>query len=208
VLVGVLWKSHLNFFIAISQNHRLAEVGRNLLGSSHPTPAQGRLTYSRLLSTVSRQGLNISRGGESTTSLGRLCQLLITLTVIMFFLMFKWNFLHLNLCPWRLVLSLGTTEKASSSLLPPHQVFIHVGKIPLSLFFSRLNSPSSLSLSAYERCPGPLIIFMAIHWSSSSMSTSLFYWGAQKRTQHPRCVSAGLSRGQGTPPVTCWPCST
>jgi len=29
---------------------------------------------------------------------------------------------------------------------PSHQVFMHVGKIPWSLLFSRVNSPSSLSL--------------------------------------------------------------
>lgn len=120
MLAGMLWKSHLNSFIAISQNHRLAEVGRDLWDSSHPTPAQGWVTYSRLLRAVSREDLNTSRDGESTNCSAKLCLHLITCTVKMFFLVFKWNFLCFNLCPWPLVLPLGTTEEAPASLLPPH----------------------------------------------------------------------------------------
>jgi len=49
-------------------------VGRALCGSSSPTPCRSRVTQSRLHSTASRQGLNISREGDSTASLGSLCQ--------------------------------------------------------------------------------------------------------------------------------------
>ena len=45
----------------LSENHRMSGVGRDLCGSSSPTPCRSRVTYSRLHRTLSRQGLNISR---------------------------------------------------------------------------------------------------------------------------------------------------
>ena len=39
-------------------------------------------------------------------------------------------------------------KPVSLCFAPPHQVFIPMNKIPLSLLFSRLNSPSSLGLSS------------------------------------------------------------
>ena len=86
-----------------------------LEGTSVGHPAQpscqSRVTQSRLHRTASRRSLNISREGDSTTSLGSLSQGSITLTV-KFFLVFSWNFLCFSLCPLPLVLSLGTTEKS------------------------------------------------------------------------------------------------
>jgi len=95
-----------------SQNHGMVRVGRDLCGSSSPTslPKQGH--YSRLHRTLSRWVLNISREGDSTTSLGSLFQGSITLRGKLFFLMFSWNFLCFSLCPLPLVLSLGTAEKS------------------------------------------------------------------------------------------------
>jgi len=75
-------------------------------------PCQSRVTYSRLHRTLSRQVLNISREGDSTTSVGSLCQCSVTLRVKKLFLMFRRNFLCFSLCPLPLVLSLGTTEKS------------------------------------------------------------------------------------------------
>ena len=49
-------------------------VGRALWGSPSPTPCPSRVTQSRLHSTASRQGWNISREGDSTASLGSLGQ--------------------------------------------------------------------------------------------------------------------------------------
>jgi len=46
-------------------------VGRDLCGSPSPTPCRSRLTYSRLHRTVSRWIFNISRAGDSTTSLDK-----------------------------------------------------------------------------------------------------------------------------------------
>jgi len=49
--------------------------GRDLCGSPSPTPCRSRVTQSRLHSTASRRVLNLSREGDSTTSLGSLCVL-------------------------------------------------------------------------------------------------------------------------------------
>jgi len=45
------------------------------------TPCRSRVTYSRLHRTLSRQVLNISREGDSTTSLGSLFQCSVTFRV-------------------------------------------------------------------------------------------------------------------------------
>ena len=54
----------------------------------------------------------MSREGDSTASLGSLCQGSGTLRGKKFFLGFSWSFLCFSLCPLPLVLSLGTTEKS------------------------------------------------------------------------------------------------
>jgi len=92
-------------------------VGRDLCGSSSPTPLlkQGHLDP-RLHRTLSRWVLNISREGDSTSSLGSLGQGSVTLRGKKFFFMFSWNFLCFSLCPLPLVLSLGTTGKSLPAL--------------------------------------------------------------------------------------------
>lgn len=88
-----------------------------------------------------------------------------------FFLMFKWNFLYLNLCffpvPWY------WEDPAVSSLLPPIRCLHMLIRSLLSFLFSRLNIPISLSLST------PLIIIVAL---SSSMSMSHLSQRAQDWT--------------------------
>jgi len=59
-----------NHRIRESQNHSMVGVSRDLCGSPSPTPCQSRVTQSRLQRTLSRWVLNISREGDSTTSLG------------------------------------------------------------------------------------------------------------------------------------------
>ena len=60
---------------------------------------QSRVTYSRLHRNLSTRVLNISRKGDSTTSLGSLFQCSVTLRGKKFFLMFSWKFLCFSLCP-------------------------------------------------------------------------------------------------------------
>jgi len=147
---------------------------------------QSSVTYSRLHRTLSRWVLNISREGESTSSLGSLFQGSVTLRGKKFFLMFKWNFLCFSLCPFPLVLLLAPLKRVW-----PHPLDIHPSDIykhilgPLSAF-SRLNKPSSLSLSS-----SPLIILVALCWTLSSSSSSFLNWGAQNWTEYSRW---GLTR--------------
>jgi len=59
-------------------NHRMFGFGRALCGSPSPTSYRSRVTQSRLHSTASRRGLNISKEGDSITSLGSLFQCPVT----------------------------------------------------------------------------------------------------------------------------------
>lgn len=80
-------------------------------------------------------------------------------------------------------------EPVSVTFIPSCQVFIHIDEFTLSHLFSRLNRPSSSSLSSNKRWSRPLIIFTAIHWTLSSTSTSPFYSGALNSAQHWCCHS-------------------
>jgi len=121
-----------------------------------------RATCSWLPGTMSRWLLSISKVGDSTTSLGNLCQCSVTFTVKKHFLTFRGNLLCFSLSPSPLVL--GTTEKSLdlSSSHPPLQVFINIDEMPLSLHFSRLQRTSSLSLHSCERCSSLFIIIVAL----------------------------------------------
>ena len=138
-----------SFWITETQNHRITLEETSVDHLVQP-PCQSRVTYSRLHRTLSRQVLNISREEESTPSLGSLFQCSVTLRGKKFFLMFRRNFLCFSLCSLPLVLSLGTTEKslAPSSWHPPFRYLEAFIRSSLSLFFFRLNKPSSLSLSS------------------------------------------------------------
>ena len=65
----------------------MVRVGRALWGSPSPPPCRSRVTQSRMPRTTSRRGLNISREGDSTASLGSLFQGSVTLRGKKFFLM-------------------------------------------------------------------------------------------------------------------------
>lgn len=114
--------------------------------------------------------------------------------------MFRWNFVLFSLCPLLLVLSHSLTEKSlvsSCSFFPVR--YLHVlTSSPLSLFFSRVNSPLSLILSCDERYSISYIIFVHAGWTVSSMSMSL-YWGPQNCTQHSRSgLTSAEQRGRVT----------
>ena len=81
--------SHSSVSRKADLNHSMVGVGRDLWGSSGPTPCQSRVTQSRLHRT--RRGLNISREGDSTTPPGNLVQCSITLRVKKFFLVFRFE---------------------------------------------------------------------------------------------------------------------
>ncbi|NWH93688.1 SNRK kinase, partial [Aegithalos caudatus] len=87
--------------------------------------------------------------GASITSLDDLC--LTTSMVKDFFLISNVNLPSLSLKPSAFVLSLHGHVKSLSPALLSSQ----------NLLFSRLNYPSSHSLSPQERCSSPLVIFMA-----------------------------------------------
>ncbi|KAK4822199.1 hypothetical protein QYF61_011840 [Mycteria americana] len=61
-----------------------------------------------------------------------------------------------------------------------------------------LNNPNSLSLSSQERYSVPLIIFMALLWTSSNSSMSFLCWGLQSWTQYS---SPGYGWPSGTLPA-------
>jgi len=74
----------------------------------------------------------------------------LTLRAKKFFLVFSWSFLCFSFCPLPLVLSLATALESGLVLpTPTLQIFISIfmGSL-LSLLFSRLNKPSSFSLSS------------------------------------------------------------
>jgi len=108
--------------------------------------------------------------------------------------MFKWNSLCLSSCPLPLVLSLGSVFFTPSI----HQMFVHMDKMPQSLLFPRLSSPSSLSLSPYDRCSKLLITFVAIQYVRVSLVLGSPALGAA-----PSRVSPWLGRGARSPLWTC-----
>lgn len=99
------------------------------------------------------------------------------------------------LCLLLLVLSPGTAELCFICFTPlPTLKYLYIIS-PTSLLFSRVNDPSSLSLSFCVRYSKPSITFAVLHWTHSNMLVWLLYWGPQNWTQHYRCVSTGLSSG-------------
>jgi len=65
----------------ISQNYRIAEVGRDLWGASGLIPLLKQGHPELVALDRVQADLNISKDGDSTTSLGNLCKCLVTLTV-------------------------------------------------------------------------------------------------------------------------------
>lgn len=74
-----------------------------------------------------------------------------TLTAQKLFLMFKWNFLYFSFCPLPLSCHWALLRRICFSLLYSfYQVFMHMGKVPLSLLMSGINSHCSLSLLLWD----------------------------------------------------------
>ena len=108
------------------------------------------------------------------------------LTVKKFLRTLERNFLCSSFRPFPLVLSPHAAENSlASPLCPPHLRYLLTWiRSPLSLLFSRLNRPSSLSLSSQGRCPRPFTVFVALRWTLSKRSLSFLYWGVQNWTQY------------------------
>lgn len=107
-----------------------------------------------------------------------------------------WIYAHLNFGPF-IVHHWEDSGLIFFSL--SHQLFTHIEKTFLSLLFSRLlfSSSNSLSFSLYEWCSSPLAICIHLCWTRSSISVSLFYWGARNWTQ--RSPTSTEYRGIITP---------
>lgn len=120
----------------------MLKTGKDLRRSS-PSCTNGN-TQSRLPRTTFRQLLKMSKEGDCTMYLGKLCQCSITCMAQKCFLVFRWNLLYSTLCPLSLVLALATTKKkkkpGSFLFVSSLQVFVHMEEILLSLLFFRLNS--------------------------------------------------------------------
>lgn len=91
---------------------------------------------------LSSRVLSISTRGGPTASLGNVFHYLTPCTVKEVFLIIKQNIKqYFSLCLLPLALSVGSTEMKHwlHLLYPPSQVFIHMGKTPLSILFCRLS---------------------------------------------------------------------
>ena len=177
----------LKYFRDFSQNHLIVVDSGN--SEDHPVqPPSTAVPNSRLHKKVSRRVLNISRG-DSTTSPGSLFQCPVTLSQWRCFYATS-SFNSLPLTP-----SLHNTEKSLAPFvwLPLITYLWTVIRSPLSLSFSRLNSPRSVSHSPYRRCSRPLIIFVSLCRTLSRRSLSFLNWGAQNWAQYSRCA---LSRAE------------
>jgi len=108
-------------------------------------PAQASTPRATCPGPTSKWFLTISKVEGSATSLSNVCQCSVNLTGQNCFLIFIGNLLCFRLGPLPLVLALGTTEKslALSSFHAPFRYLYTLRRSPLSLPFSRLNSPSS-----------------------------------------------------------------
>lgn len=110
------------------------------------------------------------------------------------FLVFRFNFVFLQLVPFASCPARGAAEEspASSSSFPP----IRRTLLRSHRAFCRLNSHSSQSLSAYEKCCSPFAVFVVLSWAHSVET--------QSRPMEPSLgrahslVSAALRRGEAS----------
>lgn len=114
-------------------------------------------------------------------------------------------FLYFELCPLPLILLLSANWEQPGSILlfPPHQVFIHLDKIPSDLVLSRLNPPSSRELLQSHHCLcGPLLdslqsahVFLALG-PGTGYSTRVGLTSEGKDQLPPTVGKASPSRAQ------------
>jgi len=113
--LGRVWPCLLYIHTRIrSQNHRHAEVGRDLLRTCSPTAVLKECQLEQVDQRCVLLGFEYLQGWR-LCSLSELCLPAFDHLHSKSFLMFRWNFLCSSLCPWPFVLSLDTTEKSLSS---------------------------------------------------------------------------------------------
>ena len=159
--VGSSWSVHVGE--TESQNHRMFRVGRNLCGSPSPTPLpkQGHLQQAaqdlgqtgfeylqrrRLHSLPGQPGPGLRHPQREEV----LPPVQLELPLL--------QFVPVAPCP---VTGHHWKESGPILLTLPRRYLEAFLRSPLSLLFSRLKKPSSLSLSSQERCSSPLLILVA-----------------------------------------------
>ena len=149
----------------------------------------------------SRQVLNTTREGVSTTSLGSLFQCSVTLAVKQFFHIICIEHPVFQFVLLLLVLLLHTMEKKSPASFTsfPLDIYKHL-QIPTQSSLPRLNSLISLCLSSSRRCSRPsssLCPFVGLSLEVLCLP----------RTGHSisGVTSSGQSTGGGSPPLLCQP---
>ena len=148
-----------------------------------------RDTYSqiRLLRAPTRPWVS-PRMGHPPPLWATCFQCLTTITLKNFFLISSLNLPYFSLKSFTLVLSQYILLKclSPSLLMPCFKYWKTALRSTQSFLFSRVNSPSSLSLSSYGRCSNPRTFFVACLWTSSSRFMFLLYWGLRIWTQYSR----------------------
>lgn len=162
-------------------------------------PSMGRGTFYciRLFWGTSNVTLNTASDGASTTSLGNLFHCLVALIVKNFFLIANLTFLLSVDSPYCLVLSLNARVKKSLSGFLDGPIGYWKATIIFSEAFSS-PTPPSFRLSSEQRCSSPLIIFVFLFWTYSSMSMSYLFWGPQDWRQYSmwglKIVDSGVKK--------------
>ena len=165
-------------------------VGRDLKDHQAPTSLMW-VGCSHQHGWLRAMALSTPRDGASTTSMGSLFQSLTTLRVKNFLLISNLNLPSFSLKPFPPILSLSAHSRSQSPscVHVPFKYWKATARFPQSILSSRLNKPSSISLSSQERCSSPLIISVA----SSPTPTLFVYWGPQACMQYHRW---GLKRAE------------
>lgn len=143
-------------FVAVRTHKLTYWLGQEC--SSSP-PARSRVSYSRLLRSMSCQALSISQIGKWLQHHLGICASVWPSSVWTS----TWSYFRriscIPFCTHCILACHHTVQRTVwlNCLYCSHQVLIHTAKIPLRLPLPRLNSPCSLSLSWWARSSSPFI---------------------------------------------------
>lgn len=182
------------------------EIGNGLWKSSCPSSGPSRATYIKFLRTISRWVSSISNGEDSTLSLDKLCQCLVTLIAKKCSLMFRGNILCFSSCPLSLVLSLNTPEEylAPSSFHPSYRYLYTMVRSPLQTFSILCWTVPALPVfPQYVWFSSPFIILVDFTGLSPTCPCLSSIGEPETGPRTPDVVSPVLRRGEGSPPSTC-----